>query len=338
MAARKWMVYIDQYIIFPGEVKMRMKKCPADTLFVFTDQSLGPWIPLAANSNHIIHCHDFLAQYSALGKIKENPVSWTGKLYQGFIRKGFRKGKNFISVSNKTRNDLHEFIGHQPRQSQVVYNGLNPAFSPAKTTTARALLGNKIGLDLTTGYILHVGSDQWYKNRIGVVEIYDALRNKGECNIPLLMTGDLAGDNLAKRKVMSPFCADIHMIGSVDVEYLRLCYSGASVFLFPSLAEGFGWPIAEAMACGCPVVTTNEAPMTEVAGDAGFFIARRPHSNKDAEVWASEVAEIVRKILNFSIEQRSEVTKRGIENAERFDSKNTLDLIEEMYKAVVYPA
>jgi hypothetical protein len=90
---KKWLGYIDQYIVFPKQVRRRIKKCSPDTLFVFTDHALGPWVPLVSDRPHIIHCHDFLAQRSALGKFIANPVSWTGRQYQAFIRKGYKKGK-----------------------------------------------------------------------------------------------------------------------------------------------------------------------------------------------------------------------------------------------------
>jgi hypothetical protein len=100
---KKWMGYIDQYFVFPLQVKSRIRKEKGNTLYVFTDNALGPWVPLVAKLPHVIHCHDFLAQRSALGEIPENISSWTGKKYQQFIRQGYSKGENFISVSLKTR-------------------------------------------------------------------------------------------------------------------------------------------------------------------------------------------------------------------------------------------
>ena len=111
---KKWLGYLDQYIIFPVLVRMRLMRCDDDTLFVFTDQALGPWVPLVANRPHVIHCHDLLAQQSALGLLAGNRVGWTGRKYQAYIRKGFSRGKNFISVSQKTRDDLHELLNTTP--------------------------------------------------------------------------------------------------------------------------------------------------------------------------------------------------------------------------------
>ena len=75
----KWLGYVDQYLIFPIEVKFKLRNCAKDTLFVFADQALGPWVPLVKNRKHIIHCYDFIALKSALGLIPENPTSVAGK-------------------------------------------------------------------------------------------------------------------------------------------------------------------------------------------------------------------------------------------------------------------
>lgn len=97
----KWAGYIDQYILFPLWVRKQVKTQPDNTLYVFCDQALGPWVPLVTNKPHVVHVHDLLALRSALGDIPENPTSWSGKLYQRFIRHGFKQAKHFISISKK---------------------------------------------------------------------------------------------------------------------------------------------------------------------------------------------------------------------------------------------
>lgn len=332
---KKWLGYIDQYIVFASEVARKKKHCPMETLFVFTDQALGPWVPLVDDRYHVIHCHDFLAQKSALGQIPENPTSWTGGQYQRFIRHGYSKGKNFISVSKKTRDDLHQFLDRIPSVSEVVYNGLNQHFQPLDSTSARNLFGKRIGMDLTDGYLLHVGGNHWYKNRIGIIEIYLAWRASTDKKIPLVVVGDSPTDELVTTYASSPYKRDIHWFSGIEDEFVRKAYAGASVFLFPSFAEGFGWPIAEAMASGCPVITTNEAPMTEVAGDAGFLIPRRPADKSQAAGWANEAAKVVNKILALSPEDYAATIEAGIINAKRFDTEKALDSIETIYKRIL---
>src|SRR5688572_1117129 len=168
---KKWLGYIDQYVVFPIEVRARLKKSPKNTLFVFTDNALGPWVPLVRELPHIIHCHDFMAQESALGLIPENPTGWTGKQYQQMIYRGYCKGKNFICGSQNTRNLLHRFLlPSHPVISELVYNGLNQSFEPTDSRLARDVVGKESGLELASGYLLHIGGNQWYKNRVGVIE------------------------------------------------------------------------------------------------------------------------------------------------------------------------
>ncbi len=332
---KKWMGYIDQYILFPQKVRKLLKNYSPETLFVFTDQALGPWVPLVADRPHVIHCHDFLAQLSAIGEIAENPTSWTGRQYQGYIRNGYSKGKNFISVSEKTRKDLHRFLPTQPKISEVVYNGLNQAITVSDPQLARNKLSKAFGLDLINGYLLHVGGNQWYKNRTGIVELYDSWRLKGGHNLPLLLIGEAPHDALLQKRLLSPFKDDIHFLSGIEDKTVRLAYTGATVFLFPSLAEGFGWPIAEAMGSGCPVLTTNEPPMTEVAGKAGFFVPRRPKETADAVQWANESANVLNKVINLSTTDRLATIEASVANAKRFDTHLALDKIEAIYYKVI---
>ncbi|MGI4022363.1 MAG: glycosyltransferase [Janthinobacterium lividum] len=332
---KKWLAYVDQYIVFPAQMHKLLKAIYADTLFVLTDQALGPWLPLVANCAHVVHCHDFLAQQSALDLIPENPTSWTGKQYQAYIRHGYLKGKNFISVSNKTQRDLHQFIDPSTITSAVVYNGLNQSFTAEDPVKARTEISNKTGLDLAKGYLLHIGGNQFYKNRTGVVEIYDAWRSVSKTALPLLLVGELPDENLSNKISHSPYKDNIHSFNKIEDNLISATYSGATAFLFPSLAEGFGWPIAEAMACGCPVITTEEAPMTEVAANAGFLIPKQPTELKNSKQWADNAAKLIEKIISLSPVERKKITDAGIENAKRFDADYALDQIERIYQNIL---
>ncbi len=332
---KKWLGYLDQYIVFPAQVRKRLKITNPNTLFVLTDHALGPWLPLVADRPHVVHCHDFLAQQSALGLIPENPTSWTGKQYQAYIRNGYSQGKNFISVSNKTQHDLHHFLDSSVIKSDVVYNGLNQSFEAKNSINSRLAISNKTGLDLSQGYLLHIGGNQWYKNRLGVVEIYDAWRKQQKMAVPLLLIGESPDVMLTKRINQSKYKSEIHSFNNIQDNLISDAYSGAIVFLFPSLAEGFGWPIAEAMACGCPVITTDEAPMTEVAGNAAFLIPKQPNNKLEIITWAANAAKIVEAISSFSPEKRKNVTDAGIENSKRFNAEHALDQIENIYKSIL---
>lgn len=332
-ALKKWLGYLDQYVVFPREVRKRLRECPPATIFVFTDQALGPWVPLLGNQARVVHCHDFLAQRSVLGEIPENPGSWTGYQYQAYIRRGYAEGQHFISVSERTKEDLQRFLPVAPASSEVVYNGLNQAFAPQDVSLMRQTLGQHTGLNLAAGYLLHVGGNHFYKNRGGIVELYNAWRDQSNLALPLLMIGDAPNPALAAIHSSSPYRQDIHFLTGIPDDLVRVAYAGATVFLFPSLAEGFGWPIAEAMASGCPVITTNEAPMTEVAGAAGFLIPRR--SPEAAQAWAREAATTVEQVVGLVPQERAAVVSAGLLNAKRFNTDEALNQIEKIYASIL---
>ncbi|WP_207429625.1 glycosyltransferase [Pedobacter sp. SYSU D00535] len=333
---KKWAGYLDQYIIFPNVVRARLKELEEDTLFVFTDHALGPWVPLVSSRKHVIHCHDFLAQRSALGEILENKTKFTGQLYQKYIRKGYQQGKNFISISNQTRQDLHSFLERIPELSEVIYNGLTGTFMPSQDVCAdRRDLSASFGLDVNSGFLLHVGGNQWYKNRVGVVRLYNQWRNAISNPIPLLLVGSTPDSRLRAAIENSPYRKDIGTLEGVDDAVVKKLYRSATVFLFPSLAEGFGWPIIEAMSSGVPVLTTGEAPMTEVGGDAATYIRRMPASEQEINHWASEGAKVLNDLIERSVEERGKLVEKGFRQAAKFRSEIALDRIEEIYRQIV---
>jgi hypothetical protein len=152
---RKWLGYIDQFLIFPLVLRWRLRTVPRDTLFVFVDHALGMWVPHARHRPHVVHCHDFIAQRSALGEFSEHATGWTGRKYQALIRKGYGVGQAFLSVSCKTREDLHRFLGRSPARSEVIYNPINSLFEPLPVEEARTRLPARSFIG--KGFLLHVG-------------------------------------------------------------------------------------------------------------------------------------------------------------------------------------
>ncbi len=329
---QKWLGYIDQFVLFPIEVKKKLSRSDKDTLFVFSDNALGPWVPLIKGKPHVMHCHDFLAQNSALGKIPQNITGFTGKLYQKMIRNGFRQCHNFISVSKNTKQELDTYLNNPPKISEVVYNGFNRTFlNNTNISLLRTELTEHFKYDLNKGYILHVGGNQWYKNRLGILEIYESWRKLYNNNLPLLLVGEYPDETLVSKKKVSLYSENILFLSDVADSYVNKLYSGASVFLFPSLAEGFGWPIAEAMASGSLVITINEAPMNEVAADAGFYIGLKPKESKQLKAWSEASAKVLDHTLNLSESQHKEAVDKGLDNAKRFNQGQALDTIEAIY-------
>jgi hypothetical protein len=110
-----------------------------------------------------------MALRSATKKVPENKIGFTGKLYQRYIQHGFSKGKNFIAISKKTKSDLRFFHKRKIENCVVCYNGFNRIFTPIETNKARIILSEYVNKDLSNGYFLHVGGNQFYKNRKGVI-------------------------------------------------------------------------------------------------------------------------------------------------------------------------
>src|SRR5690606_7438514 len=92
--------------------------------------------------------------------------------------------------------------------------------------------------------------------------------------------------------------------------------------------EGFGWPILEAMASGCPVITTGEAPMSEVGGKAAFYVSKLQVDSE--QEWREECAALIDRALGLSVDERLALAAHGADNVRRFHSKSALVSVEEM--------
>ncbi|EMI53112.1 glycosyltransferase family 4 protein [Rhodopirellula sallentina] len=330
---QKWLRYFDQFALFPRQLKRKVDAFPPDTLFVFTDQALGMWVPYVRHRRHVIHCHDFLALRSALGEFPQNPTSTTGKQYQTLIRKGFSSGDNFICVSEKTRNDLLGLMSKSPQSAHVVYNGLNGDFEQLEEREASLRLAEHLRPEDQEGFLLHIGGNQWYKNRMGVLVLYRRYCEVSADPLPLWMVGVEPSEKLKQVAGTIPANGDVRFLTGLSDEQVVAAYNLAKLFLFPSLEEGFGWPIAEAMACGTPVLTTDAAPMNEVGGDAAIYHRRLESGQEDA--WACDGAELIGKFLNQLGSARQLRIALGLANARRFDPSQTMDQYEQIYRQVL---
>jgi glycosyltransferase involved in cell wall biosynthesis len=154
----------------------------------------------------------------------------------------------------------------------VVYNGVNPAFRPMEEESARAAVATRWGI--TDPFALFVGRVEPRKNPVRVVEAFARCRERLGAGFRLVVAGDqtwsardvdAAIDRLGVRPHVS-------QLGHVELEALIELYNGAEMLVYPSLWEGFGLPIIEAMACGTPVVTANIASMPEVAGGGAVLV------------------------------------------------------------------
>jgi glycosyltransferase involved in cell wall biosynthesis len=330
----KWGAYADEYLLFPGDVRQALRKIPSDALFVFCDQALGPWVPLVAQRPHVVHVHDLLALRSALGNVPENPVSITGRIYQHYIRRGFRCARDFISTSRKTREDLHRFGRVSARTSEVVHNGLTYPYSRLSAGAARQVLRDAGLPTEARGMLLHVGGGQWYKNLPGVVALYAHYAAHSPEPLPLWIIGVSYGSLSIKAtlgRIRPP--GRVRLFENIDNRTLQAIYSLSRALLFPSLGEGFGWPLIEAQACGCPVITTDAPPMNEVAGQSARYLPRLQPG--DIETWADQGAKVLMELLTLSDPERSELAERGIAWAKSFNADTAIDQYLAIYRQVL---
>jgi len=330
----KWAGYIDQYILFPLWVRKQLKTQPVNTLYVFCDQALGPWVPLVKSKPHVVHVHDLLALRSALGDIPENPTQWSGRVYQRYIRQGFQQAKHFISISKKTRDDLHHFGEVTPVTSEVVYNGLNYPYVPMLQGDAIAVL-KQAGLPVKPeGMLLHLGGSQWYKNLAGVVRLYIEYA-KGETKpLPLWCISPSPNTKVQALLKELPAQGQVLFFQGIDNQALQAAYSTARAFIFPSLAEGFGWPIIEAQASGCLVLTTDAAPMNEIGGPSASYIPLLRLTD-DTDAWALKGSNALKLILNMPEMQRIELVEKGLAHAAKFNADDAIEGYLKTYQQVL---
>jgi glycosyltransferase involved in cell wall biosynthesis len=303
----KWLGYIDRFVIFPFVLR-RALKWP-DIVHI-CDHTNAVYVKYLRRRPHLVTCHDMLAIRSALGEVPQNPTRWTGKHLQRMILNGLNQAQRVICVSENTKADLLRISAMNCGRIGVIYNGLNYSYRPMAEGETRARL-KTLRLD-GKPFLLHVGANCWYKNRPGVLRIFSQLaRFAGASEFKLVMVGEPWTAEMRCFAAQQGLSGKVVELVNVSDEDLRALYSGAVALVFPSLAEGFGWPILEAQACGCPVFTSNRPPMTEVGRDAAIYLD--PERPEDA-AWA-----IATQLGTLDI-----LRKRGLQNAQCFTTEQMI--------------
>jgi glycosyltransferase involved in cell wall biosynthesis len=265
----KWLGYIDKFGAFPLVLRSAVKW--ADVVHI-CDQANSVYLKYIGFVPHVVTCHDLLAIRSALGEIPQHKTSWTGRRLQRLILTGLTRAQHIACVSDATRKDLLRIACIPEHRVSRAYNSLNYPYARMEMPEAATRL-RKLFIDPNQSFFLHVGGNQWYKNRLGVLRVFFLLRKlTANPSLRLVMVGKPWTFEM-RRFVVEHGMSDttFELTGIVD-EDLRALYSTAIMMLFPSLQEGFGWPILEAQACGCPVVTSDRSPMDEVGGNAAIYV------------------------------------------------------------------
>lgn len=263
-----------------------------------------------------------------------DPIPKTDSAYQRFgnyyrrvvVPIVSRKSDVIITVSEYEKKRIVERLRLAEDKIHVIHNGIATQFRKHEDKQVLQTFVRKYNLPET--YILFIGNSAHRKNPERALEAYARYCNAtGEASLALVTPGlsrDFVDQHL--KSIQQEHVQNrVHTPGYIDSEDLPLLYSCSSVFLFPSLSEGFGMPILEAMASGIPVVTSNISAMPEIAGQAARLVD--PY---DAEAMALALTQV---LSNSS--ERAELVAKGLRRAEEFRwskvAERTLEIYERVY-------
>ncbi len=324
----KLLGYADKFLVFPLRLWRAAKRSDLVHICDHSNAMYGRW---TAGRLWGVTCHDLLAVRSASGEIPENPVSSSGRVLQRWILSWLQRAPWGVCDSGATREDLLRLTGLPPERVMMLHIGLNHPYQrrpEAEWRPAWQALQTRRQLPSSGRFLLHVGGHQWYKNRAGVLRLFAGLA-RDEADLQLVIAGKKATP--AQRQVVAELglTGRIHFVGAVDNDELELLYHAAEFLLFPSKAEGFGWPVVEAQACGCRVAASNRAPLPEVGGDSVVYF------DPDDEVGALIP---LRQLLAEMPAQREARCQAGLVNAQRFRAATMLEGYAHWYRRLLNPA
>ncbi|NJO83116.1 MAG: glycosyltransferase family 4 protein [Blastochloris sp.] len=287
-----------------------MLRHPPDTLFI-PAHVLPLAVPLLRKTRTVVTVHD-------LGYLRF-PEAHT-RVQRLYLRLSTlwsaRVATHIIAISSATRADLVRMTGVSPEKITVVHHGLSPRFRPVED---RALVDAALErYRITTPYFLYVGTIQPRKNLERLIESFARLDishaqhhlQSPISNLQLVLAGKRGwlSESIVQRVAELGITDRVRFTGYVDDADLPALLSGACAFVFPSLYEGFGMPVLEAMACGAPVLTANTSSLPEVAGDAALLI--------DPENTDAMTDGLARLLEDASL--RADLRARGLARAAQF--------------------
>lgn len=308
----KWFGYVDKWVLTPAAFALRRLGRAGGTRYHVCDHSNAPYLAVLPRERTSATCHDVLAIRGARGDAEAHcPASPTGEYYQRYIFSYLRRFRRLACVSATTKRQLERLALGRPEVDpvdwRVIYNPFNGDFRPVGELPQRdARLRER-------PYLLHVGGGHPRKNRRMLVRMLAVL----EAEFPDLLVcyaGEAVDDSLtAEAARLGVGERVVSLPGPDHAELLRL-YSHCAAFVFPSYAEGFGWPLTEAQACGAPVIASAREPMPEVSGGAAL------HAGPD------DVAEFAEAYRRLAADEglREELRARGLRNVARFESRGLL--------------
>lgn len=241
-------------------------------------------------------------------------------------RAACRAAASVIAVSHSTRADLISQFGIPGNKIRVVYPGIDHSkFNILRNSMLEASIRTRY--TLPESYILFLGTIEPRKNILGIIAAYELLRRTHITSLPLVLAGGLGWlyRTILARIEASPFRSDIRLLNRISEEDKPSLYRMASLFVFPSFYEGFGFPPLEASACGIPSVVSMNSSFPEVMESAPLYV--NPYST-----WS--IAEAMRQII-CSPDLALKMREDGIRRAEYFTWERTAAETREVLESTV---
>lgn len=247
------------------------------------------------------------------------------EVFDQLATSALKRADALIADSNFTRATVIRLLGYPEERVAVVPLGVDhTVFRPQLVPSD---FDRRYGLDSRCRYVLYVGSENPRKNLLTLLRALALLRQTLP-DVCLIRVG--ATQYLSHARVLQEWIERLNLIDAVlhfpavPDEDLVLFYNRADLFVFPSLYEGFGLPVLEAMACGTPVICSSAASLPEVAGDAAILVS--PHSEK-------EIADgMIRALTDAGL--RRELSARGVAQAQKFTWERTAEKTAHVYAQV----
>jgi glycosyltransferase involved in cell wall biosynthesis len=215
------------------------------------------------------------------------------KADESFTKNVLRRAARLIAVSENTKADAVRLAGLDPERIEVIYSGVPEVYFGAQPRPAER------------PYVLFVGTLEPRKNIDTLLDAWENFRLRGDFDLIIAGASGWAGEKTLARLAARP--KGVRYLGYVPEDELPGLTAGASAFIYPSLYEGFGFPVAQAMAAGVPVITSNTSCLPEIAGGGALLVDPRS---------AAEIQSAMDKLLT-SPELRLELGAAGMARARR---------------------
>jgi glycosyltransferase involved in cell wall biosynthesis len=305
------------------------------------------FLPIAAKTEKLdlLHCTGNTTPYFSPVPVVQtlhdiifmDPIPRNDNMYQRFGNHYRRRlvplvtprSESVITVSNYEKERIISRLSIDEKKIEVIYNGINNKHFKV-CDCPKEKIRIKLQYGLPEKFILFLGNPSFRKNPTGVIEAYVMYASKVKNPLPLVTPGLSQKYVMHELKRLNAQYDPALFIspGYIKEEDLPVVYGLSEVFLFPSLSEGFGMPIVEAMACGTPVITSKISSMPEIAGDAASLIdPLSPPTIADAliELLANE---------DFRLDKIQD----GILNAKRFSWDITAEKVLGIYERILFPS